>query len=57
MSGRTEVFFGMDAAFDHVLRKFGYLQNNGTSLWNVFPELRAKFPHGISIVEMRYQLS
>ena len=39
-------------------RKFGYLQNKGTSLRNFVlnSELR-KFRHGISIVETCYQLS
>ena len=41
-----------------VIRKFMYLQNKGTSLWNFAPNsgLR-KFRHGISIIEACYQLS
>jgi len=41
-----------------VKRKFGYLQNKGTSLWNfVLNSGLRKFRHGISIVETCYQLS
>ena len=41
-----------------VKRKFGYLQNKGTSLWNfVLNSVLRKFRHGISIVETCYQLS
>ena len=41
-----------------VKRKFGYLQNKGTSLWNFFLNSRlGKFRHGISIVVTCYQLS
>ena len=40
-----------------VKRKFGYLKNKGTSLWNTFLNsgLR-KFCYGILIIEMCYQL-
>ena len=38
-----------------VLRKYGYLQNEGTSLWNFVRNSRLrKFRHGISIVETYY---
>jgi len=41
-----------------VKRKFGYLQNKGTSLRNfVLNSGHRKFRHGISIVETCYQLS
>ena len=41
-----------------VKRKFGYLQNKGTSLWNFVLNSRLrKFRHGISIVEKCCQLS
>ena len=41
-----------------VKRKFGYLQNKGTSLWNFVRKSRLrKFRHSISIVETCYQLS
>jgi len=43
-----------------VKRKFGYLQNKGSSLWNfVLNSGLRKFRHGISIVETcyRYRLS
>jgi len=41
-----------------VKRKFGYLQNKGTSFWNFVLNSRLrKFRHGISIVETCYQLS
>jgi len=41
-----------------VKRKFGYLQNKGTSFWNfVLNSGLKKFRHGISIVETCYQLN
>ena len=41
-----------------IKRKFGYLQNEGTSLWNfVLNSGLKKFRHGISIVQTCYQLS
>ena len=41
-----------------VKRKFGVLQNKGTSLWNFVLNFGLrKFRHGISIVETCYQLS
>jgi len=41
-----------------VKRKFGYLQNKGTFLWNFIQNFGLrKFLHGISIVEACYQLS
>ena len=41
-----------------VKRKFGYLQNKGTSVWNfVLNSGLRKCRHGISIVETCYQLS
>jgi len=53
--------FCMGAFFDlsyTVIKKFSYLQKNGTSLWNytLNSGLR-KFRHSASIVEARYQLS
>ena len=46
----------LPAVLHCVQRKFRYLQNKGTSLWNFVlnPGLR-KFRHGISIVETCYQ--
>ena len=42
----------------YVKRKFGYIQNKGSSLWNfVLNSGLRKFRHGISIVETCYQLS
>ena len=42
----------------HCVKKFGYLQNKGTSLWNfVLNSGLRKFRHGISIVETCYQLT
>jgi len=41
-----------------VVRKFGYLQNKGTSLWKfVLDSGLRKYRHSISVVEARYQLS
>ena len=41
-----------------IKRKFGYLQNKGTSFWNfVLNSGLKKFRHGISIVQTCYQLS
>jgi len=41
-----------------VIKKFRYIQKNGTFLWNFFQNSRLrKFRHGISIVETSYQLS
>jgi len=42
-----------------VKRKFGYLQNIGTSLWNFVPNYTdlEKFCFGVSIVETCYRLS
>ena len=39
-----------------VLRKFSYLQNKGTSLWNFFLN-SGEFRHGISIVERAINLA
>ena len=41
-----------------IKKKFGYLQNKGTFLWNFVQNSGVKkFRHGISIVETCYQLS
>ena len=61
--GRNNLVFGMGGGFFRpvlhcVLRKFSYLQNKGTYLWNCFLNsgLR-KFRHGISIVERAINLA
>ena len=67
MAGRIRLVLSMGAFFDFfdlrpstpcVVRKFGYLQKKGTSLWNFAPNSRLrKFRHGISVVETCHQLS
>jgi len=59
---RIELVFGMRASFHPsytVLKRNSVIsKNKGTSLWNFFLNFRLrKFRHGISIVEMCYQLS
>ena len=48
----------LEPALQYVIRKFGYLQNKGTSLWNFLQTLDLrKFHHFTSLVTVCCQLS
>jgi len=59
MDGWIELVFGMEASFDLSYKKFKYLQNNGTSLWNFVPNSHTHFAMArvVNLARQRLTLS